>query len=121
MAGRAAAASGVGTAAGAAATGDVDPAFEMLTDGGGEEGDEGEELILKLQKNRLATAGVGKRLLIVAEMQRRTAMISDYDIITTNPGAAAAAARSRSFGCGRLLIRSPKGLHKRNTTGCLLK
>ncbi len=65
MAGRAAATSGVGTAAGAAATGDVDPALEMLTDGGGagEEGEEGEELIFDLQKNRLATAGDGKRLL----------------------------------------------------------
>ena len=68
MAGWAAAAAGVGTAAGAAATGDVDPAFEMLTDGGGageegEEEEEGEELIFNLRKNRLAIAGDGKRLL----------------------------------------------------------
>jgi hypothetical protein len=77
MAGWAAAAAGVGTAAGAATTGDVDPAFEMLTDGGGagEEGEEGEELIFNLRKNRLATAGDGKRLLVVAEMQGRTTPI----------------------------------------------
>ena len=74
MAGWAAAAAGVGTAAGAAATGDVDPAFEMLTDGGGA-GEEGEELIFNLRKNRLATAGDGKRLFVVAEMQGRTTAI----------------------------------------------
>jgi hypothetical protein len=80
MAGWAAAAAGVGTAAGAAATGDVDPAFEMLTDGGGageekEEGEEGEQPIFNLRKNRLATAGDGKRLFVVAEMQGRTTAI----------------------------------------------
>ena len=80
MAGWAAAAAGVGTAAGAAATGDVDPAFEMLTDGGGageegEEEEEGEELIFNLRKNRMATAGDGKRLLVVAEMHGRSTTI----------------------------------------------
>ncbi len=48
--------------------GDVDPAFEMLTDGGGageegEEGEEGEQPIFNLRKNRLAIAGDRKRLL----------------------------------------------------------
>jgi hypothetical protein len=77
MAGWAAAAAGVGTAAGAAATGDVDPAFEMLTDGGGagEEKEEGEQPIFNLRKNRLATAGDGKRLFVVAEIQGRTTAI----------------------------------------------
>ena len=66
MAGWAAAAAGVGTAAGAAATGDVDPAFEMLTDGGGagEEGDEGDE------------AGVGE---ILGELDGKECTEEDID------------------------------------------
>jgi hypothetical protein len=99
MAGWAAAAAGVGTAAGAAATGDVDPAFEMLTDGGGagEVGEEGEELIFNLRKNRMATAGDGKRLLVVAEMHGRSTTIY-YS--RRRVALAAAAATSRRFDAG---------------------
>jgi hypothetical protein len=106
MAGWAAAASGVGTAAGSATTGDVDPALEMLTDGGGagEEGEEGEELIFNLRKNRLATAGDGKRLLVVAGIHWINAGENHSDLLIPPPRSARRRRRNKQkIWCGRLM------------------